>query len=120
MPIIKIKRIYYPHNKSDGYRILVDRLWPRCLKKEEAFFDEWANDLAPSEKLSDWFDKDPFFWEAFTKRYTVELSQNTQINDFVERHKERKHLTLLYATTYDKLTHAIVLKEFLDVRFCEV
>ena len=120
MPIIRIKRVYYRPLKSDGCRILVDRFWPRGLKKEDAVFEEWAKELAPSERLKNWFDKDPFYWQPFRKKYQIELSQNERINDFLERYKEKKVITLLYATSYDKLTHAIVLKEFLENRYCDI
>jgi uncharacterized protein YeaO (DUF488 family) len=114
MPLIKIKRVYDRPSRSDGYRILTDRLWPRALKKEDAFLDEWAKELAPSDRLRNWFDHDPYYWMQFKKKYQAELRQNILLPDFVERHKDRKVVTLLYATRYDKLTHAIIIKEYLE------
>lgn len=85
--------------------------------KENAALDEWAIDLAPSEKLTNWFDHNPYYWEAFRKKYKIEWSQNKQVTIFLERHMNRKIITLLYSTTYDKLTHALVIKEFLETRY---
>lgn len=117
MPAIKIKRAYDKVSKADGYRILVDRLWPRGLKKEEASIDEWAKELAPSTELRNWFDHDPFRWDEFRKRYNAELQENNAVEDFIERHRNRKHITLIYATRYDKLTHALVLQKLLDKNY---
>lgn len=119
MPLIKIKRVYDKPARSDGYRVLTDRLWPRRLKKEDAMLDEWAKELAPSERLRNWFDHNPYYWEPFKRKYFMELKQNESVYTFVERHKERKVITLLYATTYDRLTHAIIIREFLENIYCE-
>lgn len=116
MQIIKIKRVYDRPLKTDGYRVLVDRLWPRGLTKEEAAIDEWAKQLAPTAGLRNWFDHDPDYWEEFQRKYKAELKQNIAVAEFIERHKNRKHMTLVYATKYDKLTHALVLQKFLENR----
>jgi uncharacterized protein YeaO (DUF488 family) len=118
-PIIKVKRVYDRPSKSDGYRILIDRLWPRGLKKEDAFLDEWAKELAPSDRLRNWFDHDPYYWEQFKRKYKTELKQNILVPEFVDRHKNRKVITLLYATRYDKLTHAIIVKELENI-YCAI
>jgi len=114
IPLIKLKRAYDKPAKTDGYRILVDRLWPRGLTKEEAAIDEWAKDLAPTALLRNWFDHDPYYWEQFQKRYITELKQNKALDEFMKRHKSRRLITLVYATKYDKLTHALVLQQFLE------
>ena len=114
MPIIKIKRVYDRPLKSDGYRILVDRLWPRGLTKGKAAIDEWAKDIAPSERLRNWFDHDPDYWVEFQKRYRQELKQNEAVGEFMEKLKHKKTITLVYATRYDKLTHAIIVKQLLE------
>jgi uncharacterized protein YeaO (DUF488 family) len=119
MPLIKIKRVYDKPIGSDGYRILTDRLWPRGLRKEDAPLDEWAKELAPSERLRNWFDHDPYYWEPFKRKYFAELSQNEWVDAFIERHKSRKVITLLYATKYDRLTHAIIVREFLENIYCD-
>ena len=117
IPLIKLKRAYDKPAKADGYRILIDRLWPRGLTKEEAAIDEWAKDLAPTALLRNWFDHDPYYWEQFRKKYIVELKQNKSLDEFVERHKKKKLITLVYATKYDKLTHALVLQPVLEKMF---
>ena len=117
MPLIKTKRVYDKHSKADGYRVLIDRLWPRGLSKEDAGIDEWAKELAPTKTLRYWFDHDPYRWEEFKKKYKAELKLNTAVDDFVERHKGEKTITLIYATKYDNLTHAIIFKQLLESRY---
>jgi len=73
---ILIKRIYAPFEKSDGLRILVDRLWPRGIKKENAKIDAWLKEVAPSASLRKWFNHDPENWNEFVKRYKAELKQS--------------------------------------------
>ncbi|HWI91571.1 MAG TPA: DUF488 family protein [Flavisolibacter sp.] len=120
MPLIKIKRVYDRPLRSDGYRVLIDRLWPRGLKKEDAKLDEWAKELAPTDRLRNWFDHDPYYWQQFKRKYQMELNQNKMVEVFMETYKQRKVITLLYATTYDKLTHAIVIKEYLENHYCAI
>jgi uncharacterized protein YeaO (DUF488 family) len=114
IPHIKLKRVYDKPLKSDGYRVLVDRLWPRGLSKEKAALNEWSKELAPTHRLRNWFDHDPDLWEAFSTKYKIELNNNDLFNDFVERLICKRCVTLLYATTNDQLTHAIVLKEVIE------
>ena len=75
--------------------------------------DEWAKELAPTDRLRNWFDHDPECWQEFKKKYKAELKHNTLYADFIERLRGKKKITLLYATKYDHLTHAIILKELL-------
>jgi uncharacterized protein YeaO (DUF488 family) len=119
-PRINIKRIYDRPLEKDGYRILVERLWPSGVVKEDAVIDEWANELAPSEMLADWFDHNPYHWQQFQRRYLVELKQSKVLSDFVGRHMKKEAITLIYSTKYDKLTHALVLREFLEKKYGEV
>lgn len=82
--MIKIKRIYDPATDDDGKRILIDRLWPRGLKKDDAKIDEWIKDIAPSDELRKWFSHDPSKWDDFRKKYKKELNQKA---DLAERIK---------------------------------
>ncbi len=109
-----IKRIYDEPLKKDGYRVLVDRLWPRGMKKEDAKIDEWAKALAPSPELRTWFGHEPEKWKEFQKEYKAELKKNKEIKPFIDRHKGKKHITLLYAAKDVEHTHAIVLKNILE------
>jgi uncharacterized protein YeaO (DUF488 family) len=111
---IKLKRAYDKPLKSDGFRILVDRLWPRGLSKEDAAIDEWAKELAPTDRLRNWFDHDPDYWDQFQRKYKTELKQNPALEVFLEKHGHRKKISLIYSTKYDYLTHAIILKEVLE------
>src|SRR4051812_32742152 len=110
MPAIKLKRVYDKPLKRDGYRILIDRLWPRDVTKREAAIDEWAKELAPTDLLRNWFDHDPYYWEQFQRKYKMELKQNVYILNFIDGHKDKNVITLLYSTKYDRLTHALVLR----------
>jgi len=113
-PAIHIKRIYADSAKSDGTRILIDRLWPRGIKKAAAHLDEWAKDIAPSTELREWYGHDPDRWAEFQKRYKAELKHNEATTAFIEKYQHEKTLTLLYATKDEAHTHAIVLKAWLD------
>src|SRR5580765_3469079 len=104
-PAINIKRVYEQSEKKDGYRILVDRLWPRGMKKEDAEIDEWVKDLAPTPALRKWFGHDPELWLAFQERYHAELKKNSAVADFIKKHKNKKVLTLLYGAKDEKHNH---------------
>lgn len=114
--MIKLKRIYEsPKPESgDGTRILVDRLWPRGLKKDQVAVDEWVKELAPSTTLRKWFAHDPAKWEEFKKRYRQELKENAE--DFEKIRTVAKHgdLTLLYSAKDTEHNNAVALKEFLS------
>jgi|SRR5690606_1902232 len=111
---LKIKRIYEEAKKSDGYRILVDRLWPRGIAKEEAQLNEWTKDLAPSTALRKWFNHQPERFEEFTNRYKTELaSQKDEIKRLKDLAKKQT-ITLVYSTKATKHNHAIVLLDILQ------
>ena len=118
-PSISIKRIYADAAKTDGTRILVDRLWPRGMKKEAAHLAEWAKDIAPSTELREWYGHDAERWPEFQKRYKAELKHNEASQAFVEKYGQEKHLTLLYATKDEAHTHALVLKDWLEHEFTQ-
>jgi uncharacterized protein YeaO (DUF488 family) len=113
-PDIKIKRVYEAPSKNDGYRVLVDRIWPRGITKEAATLDEWARDIAPSAALRKWYGHKPELWAEFQRKYTAELKQNEAIKAFAAEHKDRKLLTLIYAAKDEAHTHALVLQHFLE------
>jgi len=115
MGAIQIKRIYQPAEKADGKRILVDRLWPRGVKKEAAQIDEWMKAIAPTDALRKWFheDNDPAKWQEFKAKYMLELKQNTVVNDLLDIINKNKVVTLLYAARNEQQNHALVLLQFI-------
>ncbi len=115
--VIKIKRAYEEPSANDGYRILVDRLWPRGLAKSTVPYDEWLKELAPSAELRKWFGHDPERWPEFRKRYEAELKRNEVIDTFIEKHRDKKRITLIYGAADTEHNHAVVLQQYLDHRY---
>jgi uncharacterized protein YeaO (DUF488 family) len=114
---VTVKRVYEPPARSDGARVLVDRLWPRGLRKEDIALDEWLRDLAPSNELRKWFHSQPERWLLFRKRYLKELSQPQSLNDLQKLYtlaRKRKRVTLLYSSKNELHNNAVVLKDLLD------
>ena len=115
MPDYKVKRIYDPIGKLDGFRVLVDFLWPRGFKKDDNRLDLWYKYLAPSSALRKWFDHEDEKWEIFRKRYREELIENEKkVDDFIHLVQEHKIVTLLYAAHNKEHNHAEVLKIYLE------
>ncbi len=114
MTIVKIKRIYEPPERKDGFRILVDGLWPRGIKKENAPLDQWMKSVAPSAALRKWFAHDPEKWKGFMKKYTEELKQPGVGDSFIEIIKKHKQITLLYAARDEQYNNAVVLQQFVQ------
>lgn len=113
--MIKVKRLYEPSEPSDGYRILVDRLWPRGIKKNELNADLWLKEVAPSNELRKWFDHDPAKWTAFNKKYKEELNRSGALLELIGLIKQHKNkVTLLYSGKDEQHTHALVLKTMLE------
>lgn len=116
MPVA-LKRVYEPVSRSDGARVLVDRLWPRGVSKAEIDLHEWLRDLAPSDDLRKWYHAQPEHWQLFRKRYLKELASPEAEKDlqtlYALAHK-RKRLTLLYASKNETRNNAVVLKDLLD------
>lgn len=111
--MIKIKRIYSDPAKDDGFRMLVDRLWPRGVSKEKAKIDLWLKDIAPSDSLRKWFNHDPAKWDEFKRKYFRELDENKdRINQVFKKHKGI--ITLLYAAKDDEHNNAEALKEYIE------
>ncbi|HWZ04650.1 MAG TPA: DUF488 domain-containing protein [Mucilaginibacter sp.] len=109
---IKVKRIYEPYSADDGYRILVDRLWPRGMKKEDARIDKWLKEIAPSTALRKWFNHEPDKWEQFRQKYHDELNASVALDELLADLKEHKTVTFLFSSKEEKINHAVVLKQF--------
>ncbi|MBZ4190372.1 DUF488 domain-containing protein [Niabella beijingensis] len=109
-----LKRVYEPPGDNDGYRVLVDRLWPRGLKKEAAGVDEWAKEVAPSTALRKWFNHDPEKWPVFREKYHAELKENPALPAFLAGLKKHRKITLLFGARDEARNQAVVLKELLD------
>lgn len=114
MKPVHVKRVYDVPSPDDGVRVLVDRLWPRGLKRETAKIDLWLKDVAPSDALRRWFGHDPSRWAQFQRRYRGEIAKNAEpVAVLRELVKGRKPLTLLYAAKDMERNNAIVLRDFL-------
>lgn len=111
---IVIKRIYESPEAPDGYRVLVDRLWPRGMTKERAALDLWMKDVAPSPQLRKWFGHDPARFAEFRARYIAELDANAAAEELLRICAEYPDVTLLYAAKDPQVNHALVLRDYLE------
>lgn len=112
--MIQIKRAYDEPSKDDGARVLVDRMWPRGISKEDLNYDKWLKGLAPSNDLRKWYDHDADKFEEFSKRYKKELEDHQeQVDKLISLHKDHSKLTLIYAAKDEEHNNAAVLKEYL-------
>ena len=109
--MIKVKRVYDPIEKDDGVRILVDRIWPRGIKKDK--IDIWLKDIAPSNELRKWYNHDPNKWEEFKRIYFDELDKNPKVNELLQLIRKNENITLLYASK-SPYNNAIALKEYIE------
>ncbi len=117
MARIKIKRVYEHAEAADGYRVLVDRLWPRGIRKEGLRYDLWAKEIAPSTPLRRWFHAQPGDrWPEFRRKYLEELAHSPATGDFLERINGQPTVTLLYASRNTAENHALVLQDFFEER----
>ena len=112
--VVKIKRIYEPASREDGKRILIDRLWPRGIKKEEAKIDEWMKEIAPTTDLRKWFSHDPAKWPEFRKRYINELKSKSDLVERLRSEATEGTITLLFAAKDPEHANAVVLKEVIE------
>ena len=109
---ILVKRIYEPATKTDGCRVLVDRLWPRRISKANAHIDLWLRDIAPSTALRKWFNHDPDRWEEFCRRYHAELSEKQALLAPLTVKAKRGPVTLLYSARDEQHNQAVALRGF--------
>lgn len=110
---VRLKRAYEPASPDDGYRVLIDRLWPRGVSRTKARLDEWARDLAPSTELRRWFGHDPARFETFRTRYSAELEAQEEKLAELRRRARSGPLTLVYAARDSEHNDAVVLAEIL-------
>lgn len=112
--MLKIKRVYEKPSKDDGWRVLVDRLWPRGMKKESAHVDVWMKEVAPSDALRKWFSHDPAKWSEFQKRYRAELAEKRgEVAELKNMAAKHGTLTLLYGAKDEAHNDAVVLLDLL-------
>jgi uncharacterized protein YeaO (DUF488 family) len=111
---IRLKRVYDKPDKTDGRRVLVDRLWPRGLTKKEAWIDDWLKEIAPSAQLRAWFGHDPAQWKEFKRRYASELKNNRDKVEQLAADAGNRTVTLLFAAKDTKHNNALALKEYIE------
>src|SRR5512135_3039626 len=109
--MIKIKRVYDRSSQDDGKRILIDRLWPRGLKKEDARIDEWLKEIAPSNELRKWFNHDPNKWSEFKKKFFTELLGKRDMVKGIINTARKGTVTLLFGSKEERFNNAVALKE---------
>ncbi len=108
--MFELKRIYVPSKSTDGYRVLVDRIWPRGVSKEKAGIDLWMKEIAPSDQLRKWFGHDPKRWAEFQRRYQEELKAKAALTEQLrELEKTHRTVTLIYSARDDQHNQAVVL-----------
>lgn len=112
--MIRLKRVYDPPDEQDGFRILVERLWPRGLSRQRAHIDLWLKDIAPSPALRVWYSHDVSKWAEFQQRYRAELQQNPVVASLRDLVKEKRTVTFVYAARDEEHNSAVVLKAFLE------
>ena len=113
---IVTKRVYTPAADTDGYRVLLDRLWPRGLKKATLALDLWAREIAPSTELRKWFGHDPALWDGFRERYAAELDAVSELwQPLVDRSRQGR-ITLLFGARDEEHNNAVELKAYLENR----
>lgn len=110
---IQVKRVYEPAAKADGFRMLVDRLWPRGLSKEDAKIDLWLRDIGPSTALRKWFNHDPARWVEFQHRYHIELKKKSTLLATIKNMAKTRPVTLLYSSKDERYNQAVTLRSVL-------
>ena len=114
--MIKIKRIYEKYSTDDGFRVLIDRLWPRGISKANAHVDLWFKEIAPTNQLRKWFSHDPKKWDVFKKKYKEELKENKILVDKIKwLEKEHGTITLVFSAKDEQHNNAVALGKILDI-----
>lgn len=111
---LSIKRVYEDPASGDGFRVLVDRLWPRGVSKDKAKLDLWLKDIAPSQELREWFGHKPERFDKFATRYKAEINDNPALTQLKNLVKQHPNLTLLYSAHDTKFNQAVVLVDYLN------
>ncbi len=111
---LRIKRAYEPPSEDDGTRILVDRLWPRGLKKSNAAISQWMKEIAPTTELRKWFAHDPARWDEFRRRYKAELRTKSELLSELRDMTHKGPVTLIYSAHDEQHNQAVVLREVLS------
>ena len=111
---IALKSVYEESSVSDGFRILVERLWPRGISKEKAKIDLWDKDAAPSTELRHWFNHDPEKWEEFKQRYFAELHERSSSLEPIFEHLKKEPVTFVYSSRETRYNNAVALKAFIE------
>ena len=114
--MITVKRVYEAPAKSDGFRIIADRLWPRGLSRDKAKVDTWLKDVAPSDDLRKWFGHNPQKWAEFKERYFQELETKGHFVDSIAQKAARGRVTLLYGAKNREFNNAVALKEYIETK----
>jgi uncharacterized protein YeaO (DUF488 family) len=112
----QVKRVYDPPTADDGWRVLVDRLWPRGVSREAARLDEWLKEIAPSDELRRWFGHDPARWPQFCERYFAELAGHAELVAALLARARDRRLTLLFGARDPERNNAVALREYLEGR----
>jgi len=113
---IRLKRAYDRPTRSDGFRVLVDRVWPRGVTKEQLKMDMWLKNIAPSTQLRKWFGHDPEKWKEFRKRYSKELASHPEEIRLLREKMQRGEVTLVFGAKEERFNNAEAIKEYLESR----
>ncbi len=114
--MIKIKRVYDPPDPADGARFLVDRLWPRGLKRDALQLTDWLKEAAPEDALRHWFNHDPEKWDEFQRRYFASLDEKLDVLEPIFSAARHGNVTLLYASRVREHNNAVALKTYIEKR----
>jgi len=114
--MLRLKRAYEPASPEDGRRFLVERLWPRGIKKKALHLDAWLKDVAPSTELRQWFNHDPKKWDEFQRRYKTELDRHPEVCDPILKAAHHGVITLIYSSHDTEHNNAVALRKYLSAK----